>query len=49
MVEDSQVRNYLVRLDAHKFIGLDGMHLKVLRKLVHIMARLLSLIFKRSC
>lgn len=49
MVEDNQVRNYLSRLDTHKFIGLDGMHLKVLRNLVHVIARFLSLIFKRSC
>ena len=39
LVEDGQVRNYLSRLDTHKFTHLDGMHLKLLRKSMHVAAR----------
>lgn len=47
MVKDNQVRNYLSKLDVHKLIGLDRMHLEVLRKLADVIASL-SFIIKRS-
>ncbi|KFU87604.1 RNA-directed DNA polymerase from mobile element jockey, partial [Chaetura pelagica] len=42
------VRDQLSNLDIHKLMGLDGIHLWVLRELAEVIARPLSIIFGNS-
>ncbi|KFV77602.1 hypothetical protein N308_11331, partial [Struthio camelus australis] len=48
LVEEDQVRDHLGRLDTDKSTGPDGMHPQVLKELMNIIARLLSIILERS-
>lgn len=45
LVEKSQVREHLSRLDIHKSPGSDRMHPQVLRELAEVTARPLSILF----
>lgn len=47
-VGEDQVQDCLRRLKVHKSMGPDEMHLQVLRKLLDVVAKLPSLIFKKS-
>lgn len=47
-VEEDHVREHLNRLSTPESIGPNGMHSRDLRKLVTVIARLYSIIFKRS-
>ncbi|KGL83511.1 hypothetical protein N309_08491, partial [Tinamus guttatus] len=46
-VEEDWVREHLRKLDSHIFMGPDGMHPRLLRDLVHVIAKPLSIIFER--
>ena len=48
MIHDEMVLDLLQKLDAHKSIGLDGLHLGVLRELVDVVAKPLSIILCQS-
>ena len=42
MIQEETVRDILFLLDCHKSIGLDEIHLRVLRELVEVIAKLFS-------
>ena len=47
-VEEEVVRDLLHHLDAHKSVGLDGLHPRVLNELVDVLAKSLSMIYLKS-
>ncbi|PKU41109.1 rna-directed dna polymerase from mobile element hypothetical protein [Limosa lapponica baueri] len=48
LAREDQVRDHLDKFDTHKSMGLDGVHPRVLRELVDVIVKPLSIIFERS-
>ncbi|GAB0206965.1 hypothetical protein GRJ2_003162100 [Grus japonensis] len=48
MIQEEAVNNLLHHLDTHKSMGLDGIHLRVLRELAEELAKPLSIIYQQS-
>ena len=48
MIQVEAVRELLLHLDCHKSMGMDGLHPRVLRELVGVIAEPLSAIYQRS-
>lgn len=48
VTEDDQIRNLLRNLGQYKSTGPDKMHLRVMRELSHIVARVLCISFEKS-
>lgn len=46
--EKNKIRKCLSKVDIHKSVGYDGINPRLLRELVNVVVRLLSVIFKRS-
>ncbi|KFP26850.1 RNA-directed DNA polymerase from mobile element jockey, partial [Colius striatus] len=47
-VYEEESKDLLVKLKAHKSMGSDGMHPRVLRELADVIAKMLSITFKQS-
>ncbi|CAM4604369.1 unnamed protein product [Caretta caretta] len=47
-VEKEVVRDYLEKLDVHKYMGLDALHPRVLKELADLIAEQLAIIFENS-
>ncbi|KAJ7413047.1 hypothetical protein BTVI_44296 [Pitangus sulphuratus] len=47
-IQEEAVSDLLSHLDTHKSMGLDGIHLRVLREMVEGLAKLLSIIYQQS-
>ncbi|KAF1451556.1 putative RNA-directed DNA polymerase from transposon X-element, partial [Spheniscus demersus] len=48
IIQEEEVRELLCHLDAHKSMGLDGIHPRVLRELAEELAKPLSIIYQQS-
>ncbi|KAK4808572.1 hypothetical protein QYF61_009875 [Mycteria americana] len=48
IIQEEAVNDLLCHLDTHKSLGLDGIHLRVLRELVEELAKPLSIIYQQS-
>ena len=48
MIQEETVSDLLLQLDCHKSMGLDEIHLRVLRELAEMIAELLSIIYQHS-
>ena len=48
IIQGEMVSTLLHHLDTHKSMGLDGIHLRVLRKLVEVLTKSPSIIYQQS-